>query len=178
MSGSGPLVGKREDQTPSVGPCFKGEPFAMFTNKLHPQVATLFAVCIIGLSSLAARQAFADNKDDEKILGTWTVVSIEEGGKKAPEELIKDATVTFTADGKMTTKRGEQEQEFTYRLDPTQKIKEFNGTNAAGKTVSGIYKFDGDTLTVCFDRAGGRPTEFASPDGTVIVLYALKREKK
>src|SRR5262249_16339103 len=142
----------------------------------------LLTCSVVGLLILVgARQALADKepqKDEEKILGTWSIVSIEEGGKKGPEEAIKDTTVTFTADGKMIAKRGEQEQEFTFRLDPTQKIKEFNGTNAQGKTINGIYKLDGDMLTVCFDRAGGRPTEFASPEGTKIVLEVLKREKK
>jgi uncharacterized protein (TIGR03067 family) len=105
-------------------------------------------------------------------------VSIAEGGEKAPEAKIRGAQVTFTADGKMTVKQGEQEQEFTYKLSPAQKPKEFSGTNAQGRTVLGIYKLDGDTLTVCYDRGGDRPAEFASNEGTKVVLEVLKRVKK
>jgi hypothetical protein len=33
-------------------------------------------------------------------------------------------------------------------------------------------------MTVCFARRGDRPTEFASKEGTSVVLLVLKREKK
>jgi uncharacterized protein (TIGR03067 family) len=146
-------------------------------------VTSIAVACAIASLSgvFADRQAFADNKlskDEDAIIGTWKMESFEEGGKKAPEEAIKDTTVVFTVDGKMTVKRGEQEQEFTYKLDPSQKIKEFNGTNAQGKAADGIYKLEDDKLTVCFSRGGGlRPTEFASAEGTTIVLMVLKRQK-
>jgi RNA polymerase sigma factor (sigma-70 family) len=117
-------------------------------------------------------------KDEEKILGTWELVSLEEGGQKAPAEAIQEAKVTFAADGKMTVKQGANEQGFTYELDPAKKPKEFSGTNAQGRTVLGIYKFDGDTLTICYARGGDRPTEFASKEDTAVVLEVLKREKK
>src|SRR5262249_31974956 len=145
-------------------------------------VSTQITLIAAGLLIAAgARQAIADDKakDDEKILGAWTVVSFEEGGQKAPEAALRDMTVTFTADGKMTTKRGEQEEVSTFKLDPSKKIKEFEGTNAQGKTADGIYKLEGDSLTICFARAAGsRPTEFASPEGTKIVLTVLKRVPK
>jgi uncharacterized protein (TIGR03067 family) len=134
----------------------------------------------LGLSAIALERARGDDKakkDEEAILGTWTVVSFEEGGKKAPDEAIKETTVKFTADGKMTVKRGEQEEQFTFKLDPSQKIKEFSGTNAQGKSADGIYKLEGEKLTICYSRGGGlRPTEFASAEGTTTVLMVLKKQ--
>jgi RNA polymerase sigma factor (sigma-70 family) len=172
----------------TVAALTKGVLQAMFLSKLKVVAAVALAVAVAAGTVLWARQALADKpaaagkgaapKDEENILGTWVLVSSEEGGQRAPEELIKEARVTFAADGKMTVKQGEKEQEFTYQLDPAKKPKEFNGTNDKGRTVLGIYKLDGDTLTVCFDRGGDRPTEFASPAGTTVVLEVLKREKK
>jgi uncharacterized protein (TIGR03067 family) len=106
-------------------------------------------------------------------------MSFEEGGQKATDEAIKEAMVTFAAGGKMTIKQGAKKQEFTYQLGPAKEPKEFNGTNEKGRTALGIYKLDGDTLTVCFARGGGpRPSEFASKVGTTVVLEVLKRAKK
>ncbi|HZY84580.1 MAG TPA: sigma-70 family RNA polymerase sigma factor, partial [Gemmataceae bacterium] len=173
----------------TVAALTKGVLRAMLLNKLKAAGVVLLAVTavVVGIG-VCARLALADKpaaagkdeaaKDEEKILGTWALVSYAEGGEKAPEAKIRGAQVTFTADGKMTVKQGEQEQEFTYKLSPAQKPKEFSGTNAQGRTVLGIYKLDGDTLTVCYDRGGDRPAEFASNEGTKVVLEVLKRVKK
>jgi uncharacterized protein (TIGR03067 family) len=151
---------------------------AMFLDRLKVLVLSVAVVFAFG-----AGQARADEKDkptdEKKILGTWTIESFMEGGKKADKELIKDAKVTITADGKIKLTRGEQEEEFTYTLDSTQKPKEINLTNSKDKTASGIYKLEGDKLTVCFARQGGdRPLDFASEKGSAVVLQVLKREKK
>ena len=164
----------------------------MLLNKLKVAGVVLLAVtaAVVGAGVcaslvLADKPAVANKdkapKDEEKILGTWALVSFEEGGEKAPAEAIKEAKVTFAADGKMTVKQGEKEQEFTYQLDPAKKPKEFSITDDKDRTALGIYKLDGDTLTVCFARpvpGADRPTEFASKEDTPIVLEVFKREKK
>jgi RNA polymerase sigma factor (sigma-70 family) len=166
----------------NVAALTKGVLRSMLLNKLKAAGVVLLAVTAVAVGvGLCARLALADRptaagkdeapKDEEKILGTWALVSFEEGGQKAPEERIKGVEVTFTADGKMISKQGGKEQEFTYKLSPAQTPKEFSGTNAQGRTVLGIYKFDGDTLTVCCDRSGGCPSEFASQGRTVLGIY-------
>jgi uncharacterized protein (TIGR03067 family) len=173
----------------TVAALTKGVLRAMLLNKLKTAGVVLLAMtaAVVG-AGVCARLALADKpavankeeapKDEEKILGTWVFVSLEEGGQKAPEEGIKEAKAAFAADGKMTMKQGAKEQECTYELDPAKRPKEFNGTNAKGVAVHGIYKLEGDTLTICFARGGDRPTEFASKEGTTDVLTVLKREKK
>jgi RNA polymerase sigma factor (sigma-70 family) len=163
---------------------------SMFLSKLKVVAAVVLALSLAVAGSVVwARQALADRpaaagkdeapKDEEAILGTWAIVSCEEGGQKPPEgAMIIGAKVIIAADGKMTTKQGEKEQEFTYKLRPAKKPKEISLTNDKGVTLPGIYKLDGDTLRVCFDRGGDRPTEFASKEGTTVVLTVLKREKK
>jgi uncharacterized protein (TIGR03067 family) len=156
----------------------------MFLSKLKVAAAVVLALCVaVAATAVGARQALADKKetpkDAEKILGTWALVSYEEGGKKAPEELLKNAQVVLTAGGKMTVKNADGKvSELTYKLGPDSKPKEFDCTDDKGRMMFGIYKLDGDTLTVCYDRGGDRPTEFASKPGTSVVLEVLKRQKK
>jgi RNA polymerase sigma factor (sigma-70 family) len=166
----------------------KGVLQAMLLNQLKMVGVVLLALAGVGAGIGLCSLALADKpalvgkvealKDEQKILGTWALVSGEEGGQKAPPERLKDATVTFAEGGKLTVKMGERDQEFTFKLDPAKKPKEFSATNDQGRTLLGIYKLEGDTLTVCFDRSGERPAEFASKEGTTVVLDVLKREKK
>ena len=67
-------------------------------------------------ASRDGRRPEADT-DAEKILGTWLVVSAEQGGNEAPAEAIKDFTVVISADKIAFKPKGENNQ-FSYKLDP------------------------------------------------------------
>ena len=48
----------------------------------------------------------------------------------------------------------------------------------SGKGARGIYKVEKDTLTFCFvEGTDARPTAFASPAGSKVVLLTLTRVK-
>jgi RNA polymerase sigma factor (sigma-70 family) len=174
----------------SVAALTKGEFRAMVLSKLKVVAAVVLAVTAAVVGTVVwARQAPADKptaarevavKDQEKILGTWAYVSVEANGKKVPEA-VKDARLTFAAESKFTAinRKGEK-MGGTYKLDPARKPKQITTTNDKGKTHLGIYKLEGDTLTICIHQEDGadRPTEFATKKGTKIVLVVLEREKK
>jgi uncharacterized protein (TIGR03067 family) len=119
-------------------------------------------------------------KDAEKIQGTWKVVSLERGGEKGPEEMVKNAKFVI-ADGLITIKEPKREEKASFKLDPTKNPKTMDITPEKGKegVALGIYELKGDTLKFCFSKPGGaRPTEFASKAGTEQVLIVLERDKK
>jgi RNA polymerase sigma factor (sigma-70 family) len=167
----------------------KGVLQAMFLSKVKIVAAMVLAVTVASTGTvLYARRALADKpaakeeapKDEEKIVGTWAFLSMEKGGQKEQEENVKEAQLIFASDGKLTAKVPKGEKVGTYKLEPAKKPKAITITTETGATIPGIYKLEGDTLTVCLaeEQAKDPPTEFASREGTKIVLIVLKREKK
>jgi uncharacterized protein (TIGR03067 family) len=166
----------------------------MFLSKVKMVVAVVLALAVVGSAAVGVRQALADKpaatdketdkKDEEKVLGTWAVVSVEEGGHREEGEGIKEARMTFAADGKWIWKtpgKGGKDGTYkgTYTLDPAKKPKEVTVTINNGETIKGIYKVDGDSLTICStDKDIERPSEFITKEGMFVTLIVLKREKK
>jgi RNA polymerase sigma factor (sigma-70 family) len=172
----------------------KGAFRAMLSSKLKVVAAGVLAVTVIVVGTVVrARQSPADEpvaarseavreeaaKDQDKIVGTWAYVSVETQGEKVRED-VKEARMTFAAAGKFTVKTNKGEKEGTFKLGPAKKPKEITTTNDQGKTHNGIYKLDGDRLTICIHQEDGadRPTEFKTRKGTKLVLVILQREKK
>jgi uncharacterized protein (TIGR03067 family) len=137
--------------------------------------------CVLGVLAVGLLVAADDKKDDvkEKLKGTWAIVAMEVGGKKAPEELIKGQTITFDAD-KMTHKEKDRTEPATYKIDATQKPGHLDMTPTEGpdkgKTVKMIFQLDGDTLKIAGKmKPEERPAGFDDKDAMIITL---KREKK
>ena len=130
--------------------------------------------------ALAVHLAADDKSDQDKIQGKWKIKSGLRGGQAFPEDVVKTAIIVF--DGKTmkmtrTVDGNEQTSEMGFTLDPTKKPKAID-TDIMGKTGTGIYSLDGDTLKICHgDLSDERPTEFASKEGTKITLVVLKRVK-
>ena len=117
-------------------------------------------------------------KDVEKFQGKWTVASIEENGKPAPADELGKLDVTIKGDLFTVKIKDEGNKEMTIKLDPTQKPATIDlvPKNTKDKTVLGIYKLDGDTLTICgTEEKKERPTEFTAGPGITTVV--LKRAK-
>ena len=122
------------------------------------------------ISLLTAGLAFADDASDKKkFQGAWQRVSIIDDGKKV--DGAEESSVVFSG-GEYTLKDGDTvKSKGTYKLDESKKPKEFDVMPGAGpykgKTLKGIYKFDGDQLIYCI----------ASPVGSKLRLYTNKRVK-
>lgn len=123
----------------------------------------------------------APKKEAPSVVGEWDSEKAVQGGmeRPLPDGGIK---ITFTTDGKFLFKKGNNdEQTGSYKVDATKSPGEIDITppNEDAPHI-GIFKSDGDTLTICLADKGStdRPTKFESPDGTKIMLITLKRAKK
>jgi uncharacterized protein (TIGR03067 family) len=135
---------------------------------------------LIAVVLLAGAEPSDAAKDDlKKMQGEWAAEKAQRGGTDAPADVLGKLRVKIDGD-RISIDEGEaREEKAQIALDPAQKpaAMDIKLLRQGGEMVKGIYKIDGDTLTICWAKDGDRPTEFASKAGTSHVLFVLKRRK-
>lgn len=117
-------------------------------------------------------------------IGSWKLETLTLGGQALPLPDAEKKTITFTADGKiLRDEGGKTEDGGTYSVDLKKSPCEIDVVEGAGakkgQMSKGIFKVDGDTLTVCVPIGDEtRPTSFESPAGSRYILFTAKRVKK
>src|SRR5262245_11663175 len=114
--------------------------------------AVLFA---FACQTVARQPAEQKPKTDLELLqGTWEIVGLETGGQAEAEKNYEGNTFTFRRDKgadvavlKEGGFPGFPPVEFTFTLDPSKAPKAIDLTTR-GTAVRGIYKLDGDDLTL------------------------------
>jgi len=119
----------------------------------------------------------------EKIRGEWQMVNSVINAQPQDPNSHRATVYTFTANQLVTrTMKQPEPTTFGIVIDETHKPAHIDfvaGSGGSKTAYPGIFKIDGDVLTLCFTRAvvGQRPTEFASPADTqqMIALFQFKR---
>jgi len=112
---------------------------------------------------------------DHPLVGEWVVESHVASGKPLPR-FGKVERVTITRDRWKVTKESETESYLS--LDPAKdppQIDVWVSDQEGEVRCRGIYKIDGDTLTVCHTLGPDRPTKFESLPKSGVYLLTLKR---
>lgn len=150
-------------------------------------IAVAFLLLWATGSSFAAEVGGADTQNElQKLQGTWVMVTGEQDGKKVLDEHVSKSKITYDGN-KISLVTPHQSEEIIVaeivKLDPTKKPKEMhfirkNGPSA-GKTLVGIFEFEGDDqYQFALDPTGALVlTEFAAKDGTGHVRHTWKRVK-
>jgi RNA polymerase sigma factor (sigma-70 family) len=105
--------------------------------------------------------------DMERLQGAWTLVAMESAGKKASEDEVKTTGGTLECAGDSVLVRQEGESRTAgLRIDSTKTPKQIDFVVGRNEVHPGIYRLDGDTLTICKSHPPmERPTEFATKAG-------------
>jgi uncharacterized protein (TIGR03067 family) len=152
--------------------------------KALPPIAVALLTVTLGAVAAPDKEKKDDKDGVKKMEGEWKVTAWEQGGNSLPAEALEGSTWTVRGD-KYTFVMGPNTEEGTFKLDPAKKPATIDldiaTGNCKGNAQVGIYKVDGDTITICLNRPGatGRPTEFKSTeDGDTFIVATLKRKKK
>lgn len=125
----------------------------------------------------------------KKLQGTWQVTKfIESSEKPAPPAEVEEMTFEFKDDqlriSKVKNVRGPEP--FKYALDPskTPGAIDVYFLGDPRKPTEGIYKLEGDELTICLSGAvvdgkmPPRPREFKASKANFYVLFVMKKVKR
>jgi len=151
---------------------------------MDPRHAFSFVLALSTL--LAGTLANADDKAAKDELkrheGTWSVTSSIYDGQPASEDLVRSIKRIVEGDHAVWERDGKRFAGTTIELDPAREPKSIDvipdGGRNRGERVLGIYKLDGDKLTICMaDPGKPRPKAFQADKGSGCTLRTFTREK-
>ncbi len=145
-------------------------------------------ICVLAVLATPLLLVAGDDdvrKELKALQGSWKAVALEAGGQSLPKEAIPDFTYTIGADGKATGKMAKIEYTASMTVNPKKEPKTIDNAHETGaqkgKKQYGVYKLEGDRLTVCMTSPGraesDRPKDFNTKD-TTNVLFVFERVTK
>ncbi len=141
------------------------------------------AMVAVGLLLGAGQPKQPEVKDPaEQLQGGWHMVMLLASGEETPAEETKGGELVVL-DDVYRSKLGATAEASTFKIDATQSPKTIDFTFTSGfskgKTFKGIYKIEGDDLTICrgLSPETARPEQFAAPADSDLVLVVWKRSK-
>ena len=113
------------------------------------------------------------------IEGTWKLIGGEQNGEDEPQEDLARSELVITGN-EHTVTIGDAVLKGTHALDTSQTPMTIDASDTAGPfqgmSLKGIFKVEGDVLTVCFAPPDEpRPTEFTTKNGKATLMHIWQR---
>jgi uncharacterized protein (TIGR03067 family) len=112
-----------------------------------------------------------------KFQGDWKHLSFNLNGEPAAAHVVAGFVFRFENTRYSITNKGKVTSQGTFTLDPTASPAAIDFTESGGVAIHGVYRFEGDRLTICM-REKQRPTDFESRPGQQRNLIVLERKSK
>jgi uncharacterized protein (TIGR03067 family) len=118
--------------------------------------------------------------DQERIQGTWTISRLEMAGKNILADEGAKYQVVIQNNSFITKHEGKEQASYRLKLDSARSPKTIDfvptDVNKDGPEMIGIYKLDGDTLTIFVSLdMKERPRSYKDGNVTVLVLQRQRR---
>ena len=109
--------------------------------------------------------------------GIWQPLYAELGGEEAPKLALDKMEVELSSGQYAVRFGGETYDQGTYTIDADGHLSlhGVEGPNA-GRSIPGLFKFVGDTLSICYGLGGTRPEKFHT--GQDPALYLVNYQRK
>lgn len=121
----------------------------------------------------------AEKQELDKLQGTYSIESVEIRGRKmVRDERNRDDRAVIAGDQLTAMRGGKPSHTSTIRIDPSKSPRQWDNVfvrpDRSATVALGIYKLEGNQLTVCSAFAGGeRPERFESNEKNSLTV--LKR---
>lgn len=148
----------------------------MLAHLFNAFVATL----VLGASGL---QDDPVEVDKSRLQGSWVCVKVEIDGEAHDHGGLAEMKQVFEKDTLRFYRGGKHVGDVSFTIDPTTTPKAMDWTydspeRLKGKTRRGIYRLDGDSLTICFNISADRkerPSRFETGSESGLFLHIYKR---
>jgi len=111
--------------------------------------------------------------------GVWRVVALQLQGQKATPQQLEEVKPTLTFEGETAVFQSGPgvERDVRVRLGGTRMLPEIDFIGAQKRLEKGVYRLNGETLTICFAANGEeRPGGLAPSSERIYWLMVLKRK--
>ena len=141
---------------------------------------SFFSICVF--SALVGTCTGGDEKKGaEGLHGAWTGTSWQRGDAEVDKDKVKTELVITKDSYEFPIGINRISKKGSLKIDAAKGTIDFMPEDgfAKGKTLLGIYKVEGDKLTVCFSSAGDpRPKEFKTDVRTTVLATYVRKAKK